>query len=75
MLVNVRSSIIIFPELILPDPTNRRIQQSPRLRPRFGECIAALMPVETAEAQKAQSPVIFPENFSDELRRKAPVGK
>jgi hypothetical protein len=37
--------------------------------------IAALMPVDTAEAQKAQNQVIFLENFSDELRRKVPVGK
>jgi hypothetical protein len=37
--------------------------------------IAALMPVETAEAQKAQSHVIFLLNFSDELRRKVPTGK
>jgi hypothetical protein len=37
--------------------------------------IAALMPVETAEAQKAQSHVIFLMNFSDELRRKVPTGK
>jgi hypothetical protein len=35
----------------------------------------ALMPVETAEAQKAQSHVTFLMNFSDELRRKVPVGK
>jgi hypothetical protein len=33
------------------------------------------MPVDTAEAQKAQNRVIFLENFSDELRRKVPVGK
>jgi len=33
------------------------------------------MPVETAEAQKPQSHVTFLENFSDELRRKVPVGK
>jgi hypothetical protein len=33
------------------------------------------MPVKTAEAQKAQSHVIFPMNFSDELRRKVPTGK
>ena len=33
------------------------------------------MPVDTAEAQKAQNQVIFLENFSDELRRKVPVGK
>jgi hypothetical protein len=32
------------------------------------------MPVETAEAQKAQK-VFFLENFFDEVRRKAPVGK
>ncbi len=37
--------------------------------------IAALMPVETAEGQKAQSHVIFLMNFSDELQRKVPVGK
>jgi serine/threonine-protein kinase len=40
-----------------------------------GKRIVALMPVETAEAQKAQNQVIFLENFSDELRRKVPVGK
>jgi hypothetical protein len=38
-----------------------------------GKRIVALMPVETAEAQKAQSHVIFLENFFDELRRKVPV--
>jgi hypothetical protein len=42
---------------------------------RDGKHIAALMPVETAEAQNAQSHVIFLENFSDELRRKVPVSK
>ena len=40
-----------------------------------GKRIAALMPVETAEGQKAQNQVTFLENFSDELRRKVPVGK
>jgi hypothetical protein len=33
------------------------------------------MPVETAEGQKAQSHVIFLENFFDEVRRKVPIGK
>jgi hypothetical protein len=33
------------------------------------------MPAETAEAQKAQNQVTFLMNFSDELRRKVPVGK
>ena len=37
--------------------------------------ITALMPVDTAEAQKAQNQVIFLANFSDELRRKVPVRK
>ena len=37
--------------------------------------ITALMPVDIAEAQKAQNKVIFLETFSDELRRKVPVGK
>ncbi len=37
--------------------------------------IVALMPVETAEGQKAQNQVIFLENFFDELRRKVPPGK
>ena len=37
--------------------------------------IAALIPVETAEAQKAQSHVIFLMSFYDELRRKVPTGK
>jgi Tol biopolymer transport system component len=40
-----------------------------------GKRIAVLMPIETAEGQKAQSHVIFLENFFDELRRKVPVGK
>ncbi len=35
-----------------------------------GKRIAALMPAQTAEAQKAQSHVIFLENFFDELRRR-----
>ena len=39
-----------------------------------GKRIVALMPVETAEAQKAQNHVIFLENFFDELQRKVPVG-
>jgi hypothetical protein len=37
--------------------------------------ITALMPVDIPEAQKAQNKVIFLETFSDELRRKVPVGK
>jgi serine/threonine-protein kinase len=40
-----------------------------------GKRIAALMPVEGAEGQKPQNHLIFLENFFDELRRKAPVGK
>lgn len=40
-----------------------------------GKRIVALMPVETADAQKVQSQVIFLENFFDEVRRKVPVGK
>jgi hypothetical protein len=40
-----------------------------------GKRIAALMPVDTSEGQKAQNHVIFLENFFDELRRKVPVGK
>jgi serine/threonine-protein kinase len=40
-----------------------------------GKRIAALMPVETAEAPKAQSHVIFLMNFFDELRRKVPISK
>ena len=38
-----------------------------------GKRIAALMPVETPEAQQAQNKVIFLENFFDELRRKVPL--
>ncbi len=37
--------------------------------------IVALMPVDTAETQKAQNHVIFLENFFDEVRRKVPPGK
>jgi serine/threonine-protein kinase len=40
-----------------------------------GKRIAALMLVETQEGQKAQSHVIFLENFVDEVRRKVPVGQ
>ena len=40
-----------------------------------GKRIVALMPVETAEAQKAQNQVTFLMNFFDEVRRKVPIGK
>jgi serine/threonine protein kinase len=40
-----------------------------------GKRVVALMPVETAEGQKAQNHVTFLMNFSDEVRRKVPVGK
>jgi Tol biopolymer transport system component len=40
-----------------------------------GKRIAALVPVETAEGQKAQSHVIFLMNFFDEVRRKVPIDK
>jgi Tol biopolymer transport system component len=40
-----------------------------------GKRVAAIMPVETAEGQKAQNHVIFLENFFDEVRRKVPVSK
>jgi hypothetical protein len=40
-----------------------------------GKHIAALIPVDTPEAQQMQSHVIFLENFSDELQRKAPMSK
>jgi eukaryotic-like serine/threonine-protein kinase len=40
-----------------------------------GKRIAALMPAEAPEDQKAQNHVIFLMNFFDELRRKVPVGK
>jgi Tol biopolymer transport system component len=39
-----------------------------------GKRIIALMPVETAEGQKARNHVIFLENFFDELRRRVPTG-
>ena len=50
----------------LGDPANRKNFD---LAPD-GKRIVALMPVETAEAQKAQNHVIFLENFFDELRRR-----
>jgi hypothetical protein len=40
-----------------------------------GKRIAALMPAEATETQKARNHIIFLENFFDELRRKVPVGK
>ncbi len=55
----------------LGDPANRKNFD---LAPD-GKRIVALMPVETAEAQKAQKQVTFLMNFSDELRRKVPIGK
>jgi serine/threonine-protein kinase len=40
-----------------------------------GKRIAAVMPVETPEAQQSQNHVTFLLNFSDELQRKVPAGK
>jgi hypothetical protein len=40
-----------------------------------GKHIAAVMSSELPEDQRAQSHVIFLENFFDELRRRAPVSK
>jgi serine/threonine-protein kinase len=40
-----------------------------------GKRIVVFKPAEATEAQQAQNQVIFLENFFDELRRKAPVGK
>lgn len=40
-----------------------------------GKRIVALMPVQSAEGQKAQSQVTFLENFFDELRRTVPVSR
>jgi len=40
-----------------------------------GKRIAALMPVETPDAQQTQNHVVFLENFADELQRKVPAGK
>ena len=40
-----------------------------------GKRIAALMPAESAEAQPAQSHVVFLMNFADELRRRVPAAK
>jgi hypothetical protein len=42
---------------------------------RDGKRIIVLSPVETQNAPKADHEVVFLENFFDELRRKAPVGK
>ena len=40
-----------------------------------GRRFVVFLPVEAPEAQQAQNHVVFLENFFDELRRKAPVGK
>ena len=40
-----------------------------------GKRIAALMPAEAAEGQKAETHEIFLENFFDELHRREPAGK
>jgi len=40
-----------------------------------GKRIAALMPVETPEAQQTQNQVIFLPNFGDGLQRKVRAGK
>ena len=37
--------------------------------------IAAIMPAEGPKEQKAQTHVIFLQNFFDEVRRRAPIGK
>jgi serine/threonine-protein kinase len=49
---------------------NRNVDLAPD-----GKRIAALMPAEAREAEQSQNHVIFLENFFDELRRRAPVGK
>ena len=59
----------IAPARIKPEGDGARSRNSARRR------IVALMPVETAEAQKSQSQVILLENFFDEVRRKVPIGK
>jgi Tol biopolymer transport system component len=40
-----------------------------------GKRVAALMPLESPEAEQAQNHVMFVENFFDELQRRVPVGK
>ena len=40
-----------------------------------GKRLAVLTPVEAPEAPKADHQVVFLENFFDELRRRAPLGK
>ena len=40
-----------------------------------GKRIAAIIPVDAPEDQKAQNHVIFLQNFFDEVRRRAPIGK
>ena len=40
-----------------------------------GKRIVAIMPAEAPEDQKAQNHVIFLQNFFDEVRRRAPIGK
>ena len=40
-----------------------------------GKRIAAIMPADVPEEQKAQNHVIFLQNFFDEVRRRAPIGK
>jgi hypothetical protein len=40
-----------------------------------GKRIALIMPAESPEEPKAQNQVIFLQNFFDEVRRRAPVGK
>jgi hypothetical protein len=37
--------------------------------------VAVLTPVDTPEAPKQQREVVFLENFFDDLRQQAPVGK
>jgi hypothetical protein len=39
-----------------------------------GKRIAAVMPVDAPEEQKAQNQVIFLQNFFDEVRRRTAVG-
>jgi hypothetical protein len=40
-----------------------------------GRRIAALIPVENDETQKARNHVVFLQNFFDELRRRVPTSK
>jgi serine/threonine protein kinase len=58
------------PRMWLPNPATANFDLAPD-----GKRLAVMTPVAAADAPKPEHQVVFLENFFDELRRRAPIGK